>query len=220
MNVLLIEDDIQLNTTIESFLVFKNHMVTSLIDGYEAITTIDKEKFDLYIIDINLPNVNGLDIVKYIRNTDLFSPIIIITASMEIDNLKIAFQSGCNEYIKKPFHLEELEIRINKLLNKSTNEIISILPNITYSFDYEELKIDNEIIRIRKKEKRLLTILLLNINHVVSTEKIINYVWENEIKETYALRQLLSQLKSDLGEYKYLIQTEKNSGYKIIGQMS
>ena len=96
MIVLIIEDDIQLNTTISDFLRDNGYEVTSLYDGEDAITEIDSTeydstKYDLYIIDINIPNVNGLEIVKYIRQKDLHTPIIIITASMEIENFKIAF---------------------------------------------------------------------------------------------------------------------------------
>ena len=99
MNVLLIEDDIQLNTTINKFLTFKEFEVVSLYDGECAISLIDKSTFDLFIIDLNIPKINGLDIVKYIRQKDLQTPIIIITASMELDNFRIAFKNGCACYM-------------------------------------------------------------------------------------------------------------------------
>ena len=118
MNVLLIEDDVQLNTTITNFLTFNKYEVTSLFDGDKAISQIDINRYDLYIMDINVPNINGLEIVKYIRQKDLSTPIIMITASLELDNFKLAFKNGCSEYIKKPFYLEELDIRINNLLSK------------------------------------------------------------------------------------------------------
>jgi len=216
MNILLIEDDIQLNVTIETFLKFKNHTVTPLLDGEVALEHIDMIQYDMYIIDINLPNINGLDIVSYIRNKDLNSPIIMITASLEIDNLKVAFKNGCNEYIKKPFHLEELDVRINNLQNQPKRNIIVIAPNITYDLEYEELKVDDVIVPQRKKEKRLLSILIQHINHTVNYNSIENYVWENEIKESYPLRQLVSELKKHFGKYEYLIETQRGSGYKIV----
>ncbi len=216
MNVLLLEDDIQLNTTIENFLIYKEYEVTALFDGEKAIEYIDVSQYDLYIIDINLPNINGLDIVMYIRNKELSTPIIMITASLEIDNIKIAYKNGCNEYIKKPFHLDELEIRINNLLKQQTNETILIAPNIIYDLEYEELNIADEIIKLRKKERRLLTILLQNINHTVSYDVIENYVWENEIKDIYPLRQLVTELKKHFKEYSKVIQTDRGKGYKIM----
>ena len=185
MKVLLIEDDIQLNTTITHFLKSTSKDVVSVLDGEIAIDTIDNNSFDLFIIDINIPHINGLDIVKYIRQKDTVTPIIMITASMELNNFQKAFKNGCNEYIKKPFFLEELEIRINNLLNKAQNNIIHISHNIIYDMEYEELKINNEVIKLRKKERKFLTILLQNINHTVDIDTLQNYIWDNEIKEVY-----------------------------------
>ncbi|TLS95053.1 response regulator [Aliarcobacter cibarius] len=87
MNILLIEDDITLNDTIAEYLKFKGDDIESLEDGDKAIEIIDSKVFDLYIIDINIPNINGLDLLKYIRQKDTKTPIIIITASLELENL-------------------------------------------------------------------------------------------------------------------------------------
>jgi len=202
VKLLLIEDDIQLNTTISNFLQSIDYEVISVLDGEIAIDIIDKEDFDLFIIDINIPTINGLEIVKYIRQKDLSTPIIIITASIELNNFKSAFEYGCSEYIKKPFFLEELEIRINNLFSKNNENILHISKNISYDMEYEELKIDNEVIKLRKKERRLLTILLQNVNHTVNNETLYSYIWENEIKQSYPLRQLVSELRKyfDMGE--------------------
>lgn len=199
MKILLIEDDITLNSTITDYLKFKGNDIISLEEGDKAIDTIDKTNFDLYIIDLNIPNINGLEIVKYIRQKDTLTPIIMITASMELENFKIAYQNGCDEYIKKPFYLEELEIRIDKLLSKKSekNSIIQISNTITFDMEYEELIIDGQIKKLRKKEKRLLSLFLQNINKTVSIEIIENYVWENEIKESYPIRQLVNDLRKE-----------------------
>src|SRR5574344_1737429 len=187
MNILLIEDDITLNDTIAEYLKFKGDDIESLEDGDKAIEIIDSKVFDLYIIDINIPNINGLDLLKYIRQKDTKTPIIIITASLELENFKTAYKSGCDDYIKKPFYLEELDIRIDKLLSKKSNgnSLIKISDTITYDTEYEELSVRGEVKRLRKKERLLLNILLKNVNKLVTNEVIENYVWENEIKELY-----------------------------------
>ena len=215
MKVLVIEDDIQLNSTVSDFLIFKDYDVVSLFDGDEAISEIDSNRFDIYIIDINIPNINGLDIVKYIRQKDLSSPIIMITASMELENFKSAFDNGCNEYIKKPFYLEELEIRINNLLNKESNNIIQISKTITYDTEYEELVIDGVVIKLRKKERRFLSLLLKDVNKTVTTELIENYVWENEIKEIYPIRQLVNELRKKFNNGEKFIFTDNGIGYRF-----
>ena len=215
MKVLLIEDDIQLNTTITNFLKLLSYDVTSSMDGEVAINTIDSIDFNLFIIDISLPKISGLDIVKYIRQKDTITPIIMITASMELENFQKAFKNGCNEYIKKPFFLEELEIRINNLIDNDEKNTIQISDAISYDIEYEELKIEDEVIKLRKKKKKLLTILLQNINHTVKTEDIQNYVWENEIRENYPLRQLISELKNKFNNGEKFISSDVRIGYRF-----
>ena len=216
MKILIIEDDIQLNTTITNFLRYKGCQTTSVEDGEEALEYIDKNFYDLYIIDINIPKVSGLEVLKYIRQKDLITPVIIITASLELENLKTAYKNGCDEYIKKPFYLEELEIKIDKIcVGNYKNEIINISDNISYDTSLEELVINGEIKRLRKKEKRLLTILLQNINKTVPTQTLENYIWENEIKETYPLRQLVNDLRKYFDNGEKFIFSEIGVGYRI-----
>jgi DNA-binding response OmpR family regulator len=216
MNVLLLEDDRQLNTTITNFLVFSGYEVRSLKDGDEALEEIDQKEYELFIIDINVPSISGLELLKYIRQKNLLTPIIIITASLELKNFKTAFEDGCDEYIKKPFYLEELEIRINRLLQKNDNEqLIHISNSVIYDISKEELKVDGSIIRLRKKERRFLTILLKNPNKTVSTEMIENYVWENEIKSSYPIRQLATNLRKKLQHGREHIVSDKGLGYRF-----
>ena len=215
MKVLLIEDDIQLNKTIKKFLELQKYDVVSVLNGDDAITTIDMYNFDMYIVDINLPNISGLDIVKYIRKKDITNPIIMITASLEVNNFIEAYDNGCSEYIKKPFHLKELEIRIENLLQNHKADLLQINNNTTYNFKYEELKIYDDTIHLRKKVNRLLQVLLKNINHTVKTEDIISYVWENEIKEKYPLRQLITDLRKEFNMDKNYIIAISGIGYKF-----
>lgn len=215
MRVLLVEDDVQLNTTIQNFLLFKNYSTTALTDGIKALEQIDANDYDLYIIDINIPNIDGLEIIRYIRNKDFVTPIIIITASLELQNFKTAFEYGCSEYIKKPFYLEELEIRIDNLMQNAETSVIKIAPNISYDCEYEELQVDNEFVKLRKKERRLLTLLLQNLNKTVKTQAIESYVWENELKDTYNLRQLVSDLRKKFNSKEKFIVSEIGIGYRF-----
>jgi DNA-binding response OmpR family regulator len=213
MKVLIIEDDVQLNIAISEFFKIKAFDVVSIKDGLSAIDQIDNGNFDLYIIDINLPRINGLDLLKHIRKTDLDTPIIIITASLEIVNFSSAFENGCSEYIKKPFHLKELDIRINNLLKDNKPEPISLGDELTYDMHTEEFLYKNKPIRLRYKEKRFCTLMMKHINSVVSNEMVYDYVWEGEIKETYPLRQLLVELRKKLPSD--IIQTKIREGYII-----
>jgi DNA-binding response OmpR family regulator len=215
MNILLIEDDIQLNTTLTNFLNSFDHSTAAFTDGEQALLEIDKNNFDLYIIDINIPKINGLEIIKYIRKKDINTPVIVITASLELQNFKEAYSRGCSEYIKKPFYLEELEIRIDKLQKNRCANILKIANDISYDLDYEELKIHNQPVKLRKKERRLLTILLENVNKTVNTEVLHDYIWENEIKESYPLRQLVNDLRKKFNTGKSFIFADVGRGYRF-----
>ena len=216
MKILIIEDDIQLNSTITNFLEYKGYETTSLEDGEKALSYIDKDFYDLYILDINIPKVSGLEILKYIRSKEIDSPIIIITASLELENIKTAYKNGCDEYIKKPFYLEELEIKIDKIYLKFEDKnIIKISKNISYNLDLEELIIDKKVVRVRKKESRLLKILIKNANKTVLTESLEDYVWENDIKQIYPLRQLVNELRKYFKNYGKFIFSEAGVGYRF-----
>jgi len=214
MKILLIEDDIQLSITIQKFLQIHQHEVILSFDGEEALNRIDYQQFDLYIIDINIPYINGLELVSYIRSKDLLTPIVIITASLEVNNFIEAFDNGANEYIKKPFHLKELEVRLNKLFQGSSR-IIKLNDVMAYDFSWGELLINGKPKKLRKKVSRLLEILLKNINHVVDTDVIIDYVWENEFRRSYPLRQLVAELRKELISEKNHIVSVSGIGYKF-----
>ena len=217
MNVLLIEDDVILNDTVTHYLELKGYCVTSLHDGMKSIEVIDQCDFNAFIIDINVPGLNGIEIVRYIRQKDLTSPVVMITASIELENLKSAYSTGCSEYIKKPFHLEELAIRLDRLIGKpiGRQSTMRIAENIFYDFDYEELTVDGLTKRLRKKERRLLYVLLKNANKTLPVEVIETYVWENELKDSYPLRQLVTDLRKHLGGNKEFIHSDRGVGYRF-----
>lgn len=213
MKVLIIEDDVPLNIAISEFCKIKTFDVVNIRDGLEAIGQIDNGHFDLFIIDINIPHINGLDLIKHIRKTDLHVPIIIITASLEITNFISAFENGCNEYIKKPFHLKELDIRINKLFSLDEPKTVQVIDELYYNFDAEEFLYKNQPIKLRWKKKRFCALLMKNANSIVSNERIYDYVWEGEVKDSYPLRQLLGELRKILPFN--IIQTKVREGYMI-----
>lgn len=213
MQVLIIEDDAQLNIAITEFFKIKDFDTVSARDGLKAIDQIDNEHFDLYIIDINIPDINGLDLLKHIRKKDLHTPVIIITASLEIQNISTAFENGCSEYIKKPFHLKELDIRINNLLTLSKSATVRVRDELYYDLYTETFLYADQPIHLRYKEKRFCAILMRHVNRIVSNETIFDYVWEGDIKESYPLRQLLGELRKKLPCD--IIQTKIREGYMI-----
>jgi len=215
MKVMVIEDDELFSSEIKELLQMKKFEVLCVHDGEEAISYIDKQKFDFYIIDIFVPNISGLDILKFIRQVDIISPVIIMTASSEINNLILAFEYGCNEYLKKPFDFKELEVRMNKLLDKDL-DYVRFSDTFLYLKGSKKFLYKGEVLNFRKKEKRFLEILIFNINKTVSSEMITDYVWENDIRESYSLRQLVNGIRKKLPMD--IIQTDIGVGYSIVNK--
>jgi DNA-binding response OmpR family regulator len=213
MKVLIVEDDTQLNIAICEFFELKSFHYVTAKDGLQALKYIDTQAFDLFVIDINIPELSGLDVLKYIRTVDTHAPIIMITASLEIENFSTAFKNGCSEYIKKPFHLKELDIRVNKLLAIQKSKRIMFGNTLYYDMHNEEFSYKEKSIPLRYKEKRFSTLMMQNINNYVSLDTIYDYVWEGETKDNYPLRQLIAGLRKKLPVD--IIQTKVKVGYII-----
>jgi len=210
ISVLIVEDDLQLAKIIQKILESKGFYVSLVKDGIDAIDFIKQKSFDLYLIDINIPNISGLTLVKYIRELNKDGFIIMITANVDEYYFEKAYEYGCDDYIKKPFHITELEVRIKHLLN---NKQSIIFDEYEFKFDENELFKNNKRVSLRKKEKRLLHILLKNLNKTVSNQNIINYVWEGKKQENYPLRQLVNEIRKKFD--KNYIKTVVGIGYRF-----
>ena len=217
MDVLLIEDDNNLNETISNYLEIVGYRVTSVLNGLEAAQIVASRIFDIYIVDINVPGIDGLELLRRIRDKKTDKPVIMITASIEIESIKSSFGLGCGDYIKKPFYLEELTIRMEKLLTKSVknDSVVQLSKGMFYDMEYEELIVNGQTKRLRKKERRLMNILLRNVHKTIPISVIENFVWENEIKDSYPLRQLVSELKKQLGEEHKFVHADRGIGYRF-----
>lgn len=176
MKILLLEDNQKLNETITKRLKLKNYSVESFTDGAKAYERIT-EGFSCFILDINVPNIDGINILKKIREYYDVIPVIIISASVELDVIKQSYDFGCNDYLKKPFFIDELEIKIEKLCNIKDDKIY-FDTNSYFDFKSATLVIDDEETRLTKKEKLLMNLFLSKKNQVITYSTIENYVWE------------------------------------------
>ena len=209
MKILLLEDNKKLNSTIKKRLELKGYKVFSYIDGNDALTNIT-EGFSCFILDINVPNIDGIKILKKIREFYKEVPIIIISATVELDIIKESYDYGCNDYLKKPFFIDELEIKIEKLC-KIENDIISFDEDCSFDFKASTLTIDGETHRLTKKERLLMNLFLTKKNQVLSYEAIENYVWEGSFASIESIRSLIRRLRKVVK--KDYIQTVVDTGY-------
>ena len=115
MKILLLEDDLILNEILEEHLNNKDFQVITTFSSNEAIKYIYSQTFDLLLLDVNVPDLNGFELLKELRNNNILTPTIFITSLNMVEDMQKGFDSGCDDYIKKPFELKELELRINNI---------------------------------------------------------------------------------------------------------
>lgn len=209
MKILLLEDNKTLNETIKLKLELKGYEVHSFLDGLEVIHNITNG-YSCFILDINVPNVNGIKILKKIRELYKDVPVIIITATVELDIIKQSYKFGCNDYLKKPFFIDELEIKIDKLCLVS-NKVIEFDKDCFFDFFKSTLIINEKEIILTSKENLMMNLFLKNKNSLVSYIGIENYVWEAEFASLDAIRTLIKRLRKKLK--KSYIKASTNNGY-------
>ena len=210
MKIFLLEDDYSLNETIKEMLEMNNHEIISFYNGEVAYKNIFNN-YDLYILDINIPSLNGLEILKSIKNMNPKTKVIMISANINIEMIKEAYTLGCDDYLKKPFDVEELILKVEKFDKKNTN--IFLDENIYFNLITSELYIDSEKIELTKREKDLLILLLDNKGKTITYENIENFVYQGETKSSDAIRSLLKRLRKKLP--KDLILNSIEEGYFI-----
>ena len=202
MKILLLDDDIMLNEAISQFLTSVGHAVTSVKDGQECIDTLEKERFDLLIFDINVPKVDGLTILEELHNQKRMVPTIFISALIDIEDITRAFDIGCHDYLKKPFHLKELNLRINKILKTRQVPMQHKRLSESYSFDCENLTLyfNNEPQIIPKRQLQIIELLANNRSLVVNYDMFRDYVWNDDFIDNATIRAEVNRVKKVLKE--------------------
>lgn len=210
MKIFLLEDDYSLNESIKEMLETENFIVDTFYDGDIAYENI-VGNYGLYIFDVNVPNINGIYLLEHIKTINPNSNVIIISANINIDKIKEAYEKGCDDYIKKPFDIQELLLKINKYTQKSN---IIILDKFLH-FDKNEKKLflQNEEIELTKNEKNLMFLFINNKGTKVSYSQIEDFVYEREAKSSDAIRSLVKRLRKKLP--KDLIINSLDEGYYI-----
>jgi len=217
MKILLLEDDSLLNEIIEEFLDELGHEVYTTFDGQEAIEAIYENSFDLLLLDVNVPSLNGFDLLKSLKERQIDIPSIYITSLHTSKDMQEGFDSGADDYIKKPFTLSELNLRINniKRLRQIDNQEIKVLnQNFSYNYNTKDIIFENKQTHLSKTEAKVFEYLLKNKNKAVSIDEISlnNWVYD-EVPTATTIRTYIKNLRKVLG--KDMIITIKGIGYKL-----
>jgi len=218
MKVLLLEDDFALSDLLSDHLEDKGFEVTLCTNGEEALEYLIDEKFDFALLDINTPIMTGIEVLKTIREDYKNStPVIILTAYQDTKHLKDSFENGVDDYIKKPFDLEELDQRIMKLCRHFSieqNSNIEISKKIFFEPDSCMILSNGDSISIAQKERDILKYFCTHKNRVISSDELLQNIWAYEDMPTDAtIRVYIKNLREIIGKDK--IKTIRGIGYRF-----
>jgi two-component system OmpR family response regulator len=219
-NILVVDDEESLTDLVSSALRFAGYNVTTEDNGFDALRRIKSQTPDLVVLDVNMPELDGFEVCRRIRRDGLDIPVIFLTARDDIDDLRVGFRQGGDDYLTKPFSLEELGLRIEALLRRSRGRgepsRISI-GDVVLDEDAHQLRKGDEEITLSPTEFRLLRFLMINQGRVMSKAQIVDYVWEYDFDGNYGIVETyVSYLRKKLDDTGgKLIQTVRGIGYVI-----
>lgn len=215
--ILVLEDDELFASTLEDFLSDEEFEVDIANDGQECLNLNFEKNYDLYIFDINVPKINGLDLLQQLRNSSDNTPTIFLTSYKDKDTLQDAFLKGCDDYLKKPVDLDELLLRIKALLkrNKKRFDIIKLSNTLTFNPLNKRVYENNIDLNLPVKVLELMELFIENRGEIVTKEMIISKLWAtSEDYSEGSIRVYINQIKK-LFENKESILNIKGVGYKI-----
>ena len=210
--ILLLEDDPVLHELIYEYLA-KSYVTDRAYDYTEALEHIDKQRYDLFVFDINIPTSDGIKLLKEIYTFSITTPALFITAYDDIKHLEAAFGAGAKDYLKKPFDLEELGIRIRKILGElGDHRYIMLDAKRSYHKTLRLLENENEKIYLSDKEAALLEYFLAHPGILIGYEELIYNIWSYDEMVTHAtIRSHIRRLRAIIGKEK--IKTIHAKGY-------
>ena len=196
MKILLLEDDVLLQEIIEEYLLEIGYEVESFFDGEKALDAIGHANYDMLLLDVNVPNISGFEILAYLRDIGNTTPAIYITSLSSIDDLKKGFDLGADDYLKKPFDLEELQVRIERIVKTHSLQEEIEFDGMKFIPKAHQIIMDDKIIDMRQKEAQVLEYFVRNTGKIISCNEIIENVWDDDAIPTHAtIRTYIKNLR-------------------------
>jgi two-component system, OmpR family, copper resistance phosphate regulon response regulator CusR len=219
MRILIVEDDIKISAFLEKGLIEENYTVDCCFDGEEALYLITSQKYDLIILDLMVPYIDGVTICTNVRQLGINTPIIILSAKNSIEDKVLGLSVGANDYLDKPFSFDELIARV-KVQLRDIVTLTNILQVLDLKLDCDKKLVTraNKVIKLSSKEYMLLEYLLRNKNKIVTEDMINNSLWnmdENTVSNIISVYIYRLRKKVDTDGAIKLIHTVRGMGYKI-----
>lgn len=222
MRILIVEDDHRIASSIQKGLSqegFSVDIVFNGDDGLDQATLID---YDVIVLDLMLPGISGLEVCKQLREQDVHTPVLMLTAKSQLTDKLLGFKVGADDYLTKPFAFEELLARINSLSKKNTKNNYSVLQldDLTMNTKTFEVRRNGVDISLTSREFTLLEYFLRHPKQILTKEQIIGYVWDYESNilpntvEVY-IKKLRQKIDQSLPDRKPLLETIRGFGYRL-----
>ncbi|MDA7818510.1 response regulator transcription factor [Sulfurimonas sp.] len=213
--LLLLEDDILFGETLTDLLEDSNFEVTHVTNGQDALDKTFSKKFDLYLLDINVPLIDGITLLKELRDANDNTPSIFLTSHKDKEVLKRSFLSGADDYMTKPFDSDELIFRINAILSRVTQRDVESTGLLTHDKTLKRILYDGKDLELSKKEYKLLLLLMQHINATVPKDLILEELWSSsDTVSDGALRVYINRIKNLLPQMN--IENVRGIGYKLV----
>ena len=216
MKILLLEDETMLRNSIKEYLETIGHEVVAFSSGFKAFEEVKNKAYDLLLLDIDVPHLNGIELFEKLKSIKNVPTTIFISANIDIEDITRAYELGASDYLKKPFHLKELALKIDHIKKElKSKSFVQIILTKHYRFSKEKqiLFYNNTVQHLTKKQLQILTLLSSNLGIVVDFDKFRSYVWNYEPVDNATIRAEISRFRKTLKE-DFIINV-KGIGYKI-----
>ncbi|MCB2224942.1 MAG: response regulator transcription factor [Actinobacteria bacterium] len=218
--ILVVDDEESITDLVASALRFAGYEVRTEGNGFDALRAVKAALPDVIVLDVNMPEMDGFEVCRRLRRDGVTVPVIFLTARDDIADLRTGFRQGGDDYLTKPFSLEELGLRIEALLRRAGGEVASrriTVGDLVMDEDAHQVWRGDDEVSLTPTEFRLLRFLMLNHGRVMSKGQIVDYVWEYDFDGNYGIVETyVSYLRRKLSDQGgHLVQTVRGVGYVI-----
>ncbi len=219
--VLVVDDEEAVCDIIVDALHLAEYRTLRAGDGATALTMMREQQPDLVILDVNMPRMTGFEVLERMRQAGIMTPAILLTARHSREDTVTGFRLGADDYVKKPFGLEELLLRVSAVLRRTSGageEVVLRCGQVAMSLDVHEVTVGDELVELSPTEFRLLRYLMENKNHVLSKQQILDAVWGIDFdSNTTVVETFVSYLRKKLAhEGEQALVTVRGVGFKIV----
>lgn len=213
MKVLLVEDDRLLGESLTEYLQSEGFITDWVYDPREVMDLLEVSRYDVIVLDLMMPHIGGEELIKAIREKDKETPILVLTAKQRLEDKRTCFELGADDYLTKPFEMEELTLRLKALYRRKNPQDVVVIDEVEVCFSKEMVKVKGKPISLSKKDWLVLKFLVENRGRFVSHEEILNYVWGDEPVGEEVVRAHIKNLRKLMPEG--FIKTMKGRGYRV-----